>query len=267
VNEATLFADADNTLWDTDAVFARAHLQLLEQVERSIGCRTETPDRLSFVRQIDQHLAELHHSGLRYPPRLLVIGIAQVLRGELVETTVKRVVRGTANLDETRLCAADKEQQFLAAIRSMPALRPGVVAGLEMLVDHNCPVIVVTEGARDHIVGRVQDLGLDRLITRIIAAPKRPELYKRVKKLTGLPHKAFMIGDQLDRDVTPAKLAGLTTIYFPGGFSPKWSPSLADAQPDYVVDDFEDAADLIIFGDRATSDRNRALPDLCGRKA
>jgi hypothetical protein len=33
-----------------------------------------------------------------------------------------------------------------------------------------------------------------------------------------------MIGDQLDRDIGPAKEAGLRTIYFPGGFAPGGRP-------------------------------------------
>jgi ribonucleotide monophosphatase NagD (HAD superfamily) len=33
---------------------------------------------------------------------------------------------------------------------------------------------------------------------------------------------AIVIGDQLDRDIAPAKQAGLITVFFPGGFRPKW---------------------------------------------
>jgi putative hydrolase of the HAD superfamily len=37
VDRAIILADADNTLWDTDAVFAGAQSWLLEAVERATG--------------------------------------------------------------------------------------------------------------------------------------------------------------------------------------------------------------------------------------
>lgn len=245
--EATLFTDADNTLWDTDSVFAHAQLQLLEEVENLVRSKLGAFERLAFVRAVDQHLAELHHSGLRYPPRLLALSIARLLDGGgPVEAAARSVVRGTISDDAFHAPAGEIERQFLAAIRVAPALRAGVRDGLDALSKRGCPVVVVTEGSREHVDQRVRELGLSGFITRIIEAPKRPELYARVRKLTSLPQHAFMIGDQLDRDIAPAKVAGLTTIYFAGGFHPKWSPNIDDIQPDYVVDDFAEAASIVL---------------------
>lgn len=67
----------------------------------------------------------------------------------------------------------------------------------------------------------------------LIEARKRRRLFERV--VAALPTrsvKAFMIGKQLDRDIAPAKAAGLTTIFFPRGFKSKWQPAEADIQPD-----------------------------------
>jgi putative hydrolase of the HAD superfamily len=75
-----LFVDADNTLWDTDGIFATAQLNLLTAVETAIGFPIFVANRLAFVRQIDQALAELHHRGLRYPPRLLAAAVARLNR-------------------------------------------------------------------------------------------------------------------------------------------------------------------------------------------
>ena len=76
---ATIFIDADNTLWDTDTVFADAQLGLLGQVERASGRKAAVEDRLALIRSVDQALAERHHAGLRYPPHLLARGIELVL--------------------------------------------------------------------------------------------------------------------------------------------------------------------------------------------
>src|SRR4051812_6345456 len=77
----TVFVDADNTLWDTDTVFAHAQLDLLAAVEDAAGISITATDRLAFIRELDQQLAERHHQGLRYPPRLLVRATAFALMG------------------------------------------------------------------------------------------------------------------------------------------------------------------------------------------
>src|SRR3546814_1138058 len=63
---------------------------------------------------------------------------------------------------------------------------------------------------------------LEGLFDRIIEAPKIPRIYQRALRLVGDASTAFMVGDQLQRDIRPAKEAGLRTIYFPGGFRPHW---------------------------------------------
>jgi putative hydrolase of the HAD superfamily len=82
----------------------------------------------------------------------------------------------------------------------------------------------------------------------VIEGHKRPELYHRVVRLIGSPNQAYMIGDQLDRDIAPAKQAGLTTIYFPSGFVPRWTPDEAKIGPDFRVTDFAEAAAIILRG-------------------
>src|SRR5690606_10201566 len=73
---ATVFVDADNTLWDTDGVFAAAQLGLLAQVEATTHTTLNVAGRLAYVRAIDQEIAERHHAGLRYPLKLLISATA-----------------------------------------------------------------------------------------------------------------------------------------------------------------------------------------------
>ncbi|HTD32123.1 MAG TPA: hypothetical protein VK665_00580, partial [Candidatus Elarobacter sp.] len=56
----TLFSDADNRLWDTNAVYERAQLRLLNDVEASAGARAPVPEagRLDYLRAIDQRIAD-----------------------------------------------------------------------------------------------------------------------------------------------------------------------------------------------------------------
>jgi putative hydrolase of the HAD superfamily len=67
-----------------------------------------------------------------------------------------------------------------------------------------------------------------------------------VLRFTGAPKRAFMIGDQLDRDIAPAKAAGLETIYFPGGFRPSWTMDKAEAGPDHIIATFAEVPDIVL---------------------
>jgi putative hydrolase of the HAD superfamily len=57
-----------------------------------------------------------------------------------------------------------------------------------------------------------------------------------------------MIGDQLDRDIRPAKEAGLRTIYFPGGFRPGWEVDEQSVRPDFRIDRFDAVPTIVGVG-------------------
>lgn len=88
--QCVVFIDADNTLWDTNRVYADAQLSLLTDVERASGRRAKVDNRLGWLREIDQALAERHHAGLRYPPRLLAkaVALALIWRRHFVRSSI-----------------------------------------------------------------------------------------------------------------------------------------------------------------------------------
>ncbi len=247
MHSSTLFSDADNTLWDTDGVFAAAQMELLEAVEMTMGTKAITSDRLAFVRALDQGLAERHHSGLRYPPRLLGRALALALAGVECGRAVRTSLGGAPaeqSLSEEQAILA--ERSFIAGISRVPPLRAGVLEGLETLLAAGCLVLVVTEGVREKVAAIATGHGIARFLDRIIESPKRPQLYRRVLRLAGSPERACMVGDQLDRDIRPARAAGLETIYFPGGFRPKWTPSEEAVLPDHVITSFAEVAEIVV---------------------
>lgn len=245
-DRATVFVDADNTLWDTDAVFAAAQLALLEAVERATARRTEVTDRLGFVRAIDQAIAERHHARLRYPPRLLVRAAELVLNGAQTEDAARSAWRGGASYAVPEDAAEEIEQGFFAALARTPDLRPGVAAGLASLVEADCLLLIVTEGAKAKIERTAERLAVADFFDRIIEGPKAPALYRRILSFTGAPPRAFMVGDQLDRDIAPARVAGLGTIYYPGGFQPRWTPAIDQAGPDHVIARFDEVPGIVL---------------------
>ncbi len=252
---ATVFVDADNTLWDTDKVFADAQIGMLADVERHLG-ETASADRLGFIRAIDQAIAAKHHGGLRYPPRLLVKALCLALRGSNAEAAARSARLGNAPSPLAPDGEAEIEAAYFAALKAIPALRPGVLEGMMALKDAGCVLLIISEAPQARVEATAEAVGLKGHFTRVIEGQKRPELYSRVLKLTDLPERAYMIGDQLDRDIAPAKTAGLITIFFPGGFVPRWSPSEAAVGPDFRIGNFWEAVGIILSDDAGSRPRS-----------
>ncbi|KPF54088.1 hypothetical protein IP65_09825 [Novosphingobium sp. AAP1] len=247
---ATVFLDADNTLWDTDGVFAAAQLHLLAAVESAAGRQSVAEDRLAFVRAADQRIAEHHHAGLRYPPRLLIAALADALHGEDVARAARLALVGSGKERIAEDVMGVIEAAYFSDLGHAPAIRPGVEAGLLALEAAGCNVLIITEAARAKVERTAKRLGLDTHFTRIVEGAKRPDLYRRILRLTGT-REAFMVGDQLDRDIAPAKAAGLETIYFPGGFQPRWLPAVGKVGPDYTIASFAEVPDIVLAERRA----------------
>lgn len=243
---ATVFVDADNTLWDTDGVYAAAQLRLLALIENVLTVQSNASDRLRYIRSFDQYIAEHHHAGLRYPPKLLAQAVALGLRGESIAAASRRVLReSNRSLALGDSAANVAVSEFQAALQALPQVRPGVEKGLRRLKALSCVIIVLTEGSRARIASTAKALDLESNFDRIIEAPKQTLLYHRVARLSRAPGPMFMVGDQLQRDIAPAKAAGLETIYFPGNFSPKWEPEAETIGPDHRITHFEQAADIV----------------------
>lgn len=243
--QGIVLCDADNTLWDTNSVFASAQLAILGWVEAELGVKAETEGRLEFVRDIDQTLAERHHAGLRYPPRYLARAIALRLNGLTSEQAARLAWRGSEEQQSIASELAEvAERNFLAALDHLPELREGVRDGLEQLHAAGYRVVVVTEGARDRVQRTLRLHRITRCVDRVIEAPKQTSLFRRIMSLGQPSSPTYMIGDQLERDIRPAKEVGLVTIYFPGGFNPRWDRQTGN-QADFTISSFAQVLGIV----------------------
>jgi putative hydrolase of the HAD superfamily len=243
---SVVFSDADNTLWDTNAIFASAQLNVLDRVEAAVGAKAQASDRLAFVREIDQLLAVSHHANLKYPPSLLVASLALTLIGERPNRAVRETLSGSLRSLPQSLDVEVLGGTFVAELQKPPELRAGVREGLTLLSSQRIEVIVITEGSKAKCEKLIARYSLETCISDVLEGHKRPELYKRALAWKGVVTPSFMIGDQLDRDIVPAKAAGLTTVYFPGEFRPHWTPAEAEVRPDTTVDSYLAAGRWII---------------------
>jgi putative hydrolase of the HAD superfamily len=222
--KAHLFTDADNTLWDTDTVFAAAQLDLLRQIEQLIG--RDAPHNedqgLTFLRDVDQKIATAHPDHLRYPPALLAQGLAMVLEGRDIEEAVTQVTGPRAGSSHVFEAA---QTRFLEAIKKLPPLRKGVREGLVAAYEAEMPVTIVTEESAERCRKFIVGHRLEGLIARVVSVRKTAAVYRDLKRSVATA-SCFMVGDQIDRDIVAAAAAGFSTFYFPGGFVPFWNAGL-----------------------------------------
>ena len=215
-----LFTDADNTLWDTNSVFASAQVGLLRDIETEV--RLTAPEAsdggLAFVRRIDQRIASSHPDHLRYPSVLLASTIARVLAGYDPEQAVDDACGGG---DLTKRFAR-AVAQYERRLRAMPTLRDGVQEGLADLRRSDVPVTVLTEARLDRCSAMIEAHGLSRFISGVRSVRKDAGAYRALREHAD-EVRLVMVGDQLDRDVDAARRAGFLTIFFPGGFVPSWN--------------------------------------------
>jgi len=237
-----IYTDADNTLWDTDALFAEAQLALLEAAEQFCGLKGPATGRLEFVRAFDQAIAVRHHQQLRYPPALLVGALCDGLKGVSPEVAAQRALTEgavPANVETEAL------RGYSAVVSGIPPILDGVERGLRVAHEHGIPVYVISEGPLDTVRTRLKAHDLEKLTTGALSAQKTRDLYLRLK-VRAESHTAVMIGDQADRDIRVAHEAGLRTILILGRFRPRWTNSTDTNYADVVVHDFSQAVDAVI---------------------
>jgi putative hydrolase of the HAD superfamily len=244
--EVMVVSDADNTLWDTNSVYAKAQLKLLEEIEQAVGKQLADDDRLSAVRWIDQLIAAQSPENFSYPPYRLAAALRTAilwgLAAERLATTVKEALE--VDLSHAEAFAV---MRYRGAVQgTTPKLRNGVVDGLELLLQREIQVTVFTETNLDRCNRLLQEHGLSRFVGRVVSARKCMQEFLKILRSAGPVRSAFMIGDHLDRDIGPAAEAGFTTIWYPGGLQTVNGGEKASGRPDVQVSSFYEAAAIVV---------------------
>jgi putative hydrolase of the HAD superfamily len=247
VPELHLFTDADNTLWDTDSIYAGAQLGLLRDLETLTG-RLAAPTEdggLAQIRSIDQGIAARHTDGLRYPSKMLVRAVISWLQGTPGDDAVSEALASGGVLESGNEVM---HARFLKRLGSQPSLRSGVRRGLVAAMDSEVPVTVVTEGRESRCVELLALHELDRYVGRVISTVKTRAAYEELKRGT-TASSCMMIGDQIDRDIQPAAQAGFETFLFPSRFAPHWNDGVRQTA-DHIVNEYDA---IVPFMDRSRS--------------
>jgi putative hydrolase of the HAD superfamily len=239
-----LFTDADNTLWDTNGVFAEAQLAMLRDVEMATGLAApEAEDRgLEFLRRIDQRIAAAHPERLRYPPALLARGLLFALAGDGADEAADRATR-----EDVAIPGGDGTiRRFTERLSSVPCLRSGVKEGLTIIANAGVPIFVVTEERFEWCQQLLDAHGLSPLVAEVISIRKTVHAFRELRRMAG-KGSALMVGDQLDRDIRCANEAGFETFFFPSGFAPYWNRDVAHV-PDHEIACFDEIVPFVLGG-------------------
>lgn len=222
--------DADNTLWDTNAVYVRAQTGLIRGFCEAANL-VIPENALPRMRAHDQRLAKGHAEGYRYPIADLLEELRKDWAGgqEIEDWGMKQKAIATAYEND---------------LLSPPKPFPSLLATLEALRSHG-KLLLVTEGHEDKIRAQLKALGIEASFDGIEIVVKSPRKFiELLKYADGTP--AIMIGDQLDRDVEFARAAGWKTVWIPGGFRPDHEdPAALLALPDIVVGTLSEAPDAV----------------------
>jgi putative hydrolase of the HAD superfamily len=237
-----IYTDADNTLWDTDGLFAEAQLLLLSAAEQITQQKCKASSRLEFVRSYDQAIAAKHHAHLRYPPALLLRALEEGLHGGTAEETASKVL---AQGYEPTHAEAVALTQHSALLSRLPTLLSSVREGLDLARSRQIPVYVVSEGPIELLRSRLQALHIDELTDGALSVTKSRYLYERLLRRAASA-TSFMIGDQADRDVRLAREAGMHAILVPGRFRPRWMNDKDAELADAVVENFQAAIEYVV---------------------
>jgi putative hydrolase of the HAD superfamily len=248
-----LVTDADNTLWETDEVFAAAQLDLLQRVEEDYGVSVPNNDRLKFVREFDQALASRHPEGLKYPVHQLVRSIVSAIQNGDAELAINDALQRESPDPKAEAIA----NTFVARVLNViPTLRLGVAKTVPALAQNQIRVVVLTEGNAERCERLLDHHGLRHSVFAVQAEKKTIETYAVLRSRYGGSDRPVMVGDQIDRDIEISKLAGYTTVHFPGGFNPVWTLN-RQVVPDYAITSYDQIEPIL--GVATTADpRKRA---------
>lgn len=254
-----LVTDADNTLWDTDAVYAAAQLALLHTLETAVGKLLPATDRLSAVRALDQLLIERLEMEFTYEPRFLAAAAISVLEGDRPAAAVDKALGAKRARIPTPEVESAATEFTRAVTTSLPSLRKGVATTLPRISNAGIDIVVATEGARSRCEALLRHHNLFNFVKRIEVGEKTVQLFRSLIEAYPPGARGLMVGDQLERDILPAAQAGFATAHFPSGFQPRWSRPLS-AQPDFQVETFEDVARIALPAERTEPTLGRSRP-------
>jgi len=245
-----ILLDGDNTLWDTNAVFARAQRALL----RELALHGWRVGRLSLarLREVDGCLAS-RLNRKEYDFRVLARALMYDAEGRAPGEALSSAVSGKRNAGEEDIIRRGVEKMEVE-LRRIPPLLPGARALLAWIRAQRGKGIVyavlISEGDRRRLQRIVEHHLGDHgsWFDEVHILPSKEETIRRLVEGAGSRFggrvKSLMVGDSLNGDIEPAAKAGAITVYKPAEFLGKEELAVGWG-PTYTVESLVEALGIL----------------------
>jgi putative hydrolase of the HAD superfamily len=247
--------DADNTLWDTNAVFRDAQVEMLS-VLASKGLLEEPEDHVEELRRLDRQLMGKMGRN-EYDFRALADALIIYYRdacdpGKAVKTVVEEHARGEGYSS----LAKNAYERFSDTLKEVPDLLLGVRETLRAIGDlkeqHDVTLALFSEGNEDRLY-RILEVHNDVAecfdLIRVIGkkdVASFEDLRQSLKRKVGDSENptCVMVGDSINSDIRPANKAGFVTVYKPADFEGRETPADEAGQPDFTIEQVSEVIDV-----------------------
>ncbi|MCW3053027.1 MAG: hypothetical protein JWN14_2197 [Chthonomonadales bacterium] len=248
---ALLIFDADNTLWDTNAVFREAQLALLRPFAAYVP-NLSPEEEFRTLRHIDRLLFQ-RLGTFEYDFRLLATAMAHFyLQGLSVEDSICRAIEGTdVTLSPAETVLVEQaHHDYNVALKAIPSLLPDAGHVLKTLrekrsLKDGLALTLFSEGDPDRLERILTAHGLagTNVFDATHIGPKSTESFARFQEIgqgflnltNGSSLQTVVIGDSLKREIKCGNHIGATTVYIPSGFMGTEQPAEEDEEPDYIL--------------------------------
>lgn len=223
--------DGDNTLWDTNVVFTRAQLAVLEELRKS-GLRVALKKGFKVLRQLDARLVA-HYHRREYDFRSLFLALFLHFTGNSQKESVSKSVllikngipRPLKNIIDS--CTS----VFETEMREIPPLLPGVKETLSWIRTKQAVVFLFSDGNASRVFRLVRALSLKGYFDQIFVRKKTYALYVNARKCgfsklgkKRALSKVMVVGDLLNPDIMVGNKLGAVTVLRLGGYMPNQHP-------------------------------------------
>jgi len=252
-----LVVDGDNTLWDTNAVFEYAQLNMLSNLKKE-NLNIDPVSGFSILREFDDVLVK-HYNRREYDFSVLALSLYLFFRGLERDEAIRRAREAFDNRLDVEGMNVAKEcgNKFKKDMRNFPPLFDDVKETLEDLRRQGCVVILSSEGDKERVRRIVKYHSIDRCVDFILNEEKSVEQFEEARKLgirvwrrshprVDIIPETIVIGDLLDRDIKFGNLIGATTIYKPGGYKGHQRPRNKDEIPAYEIREMNEVANVLL---------------------
>lgn len=254
-----LLLDADNTIWDTNAVFAKAQDAGIDVLAKHGFSLSD--GGLQRLREVDSHL--INEMGtFEYDFGQLMEALILCVKGSDPRAAAKSIADGTAALSEEETSVARSAADTLKATLSdtIPPLLPGAKSLLAWLGTElarptkRTASFLISEGDERRLLKTLAHHGLDVIGkyfdgVRIVRRKDKESFQEIAAEGRALLHdddaQVISIGDSLRRDIEPATAIDAITIYKPAGFMGNESPAGPDDTPTHTVQSLAEALTLV----------------------